>query len=66
MTSEQLERIFDEFYRAHATNVGIGSVGLGLSISKRIIEKHEGRIWAESEGPGKGSVFKFELKKGKL
>ena len=64
MTQEQLERIFDEFYRAHATNVGIGSVGLGLSISKRIIEKHKGRIWAESEGPGKGSTFKFELKKG--
>jgi signal transduction histidine kinase len=63
MTPEQLDRIFDEFYRAHSTNVGIGSVGLGLSISKRIIEQHGGRIWAESKGPGKGSTFKFELKK---
>ena len=37
MTEKQLERIFDEFYRAHSTNIGVGSVGLGLSISKRII-----------------------------
>jgi signal transduction histidine kinase/uncharacterized protein YdbL (DUF1318 family) len=65
MTDKQLERIFDEFYRAHSTNIGIGSVGLGLSISKRIIEQHGGRIWAESEGLGKGSTFKFKLKKGK-
>jgi two-component system phosphate regulon sensor histidine kinase PhoR len=63
MTQEQLDRIFDEFYRAHTTNVETGSVGLGLSISKRIIEQHGGRIWAESKGPGKGSTFKFELRK---
>ena len=63
MTQEQLERIFDEFYRAHSTNVETSSVGLGLSISKRIIEQHGGRIWAESKGPGKGSVFRFELRK---
>jgi two-component system, sensor histidine kinase ChiS len=66
LTAEQIKKIFDKFYRAHSTNVEKGSIGLGLSIAKRIIEIHGGRIWAESEGPGKGSTFKFELKKGKL
>lgn len=66
LTAEQIKKIFDKFYRAHSTNVEKGSIGLGLSIAKRIVEIHGGRIWAESEGPGKGSTFKFELKKGKL
>jgi len=36
-----------------------------LTITKKIIEKHGGHIWAESEGPGKGSTFYFTLKKEK-
>jgi len=35
--------------------------GLGLSISRRLVELMGGRIWAESDGPGKGSVFSFTL-----
>lgn len=35
--------------------------GYGLFIAKGIVEAHSGRIWAESEGPGKGSTFFVEL-----
>ncbi len=55
------EAIFREFYQAGATTRGVreGS-GLGLSITKRLVELHGGRIWVESE-PGKGSCFTFTL-----
>jgi signal transduction histidine kinase len=62
MSPEQLNQIFDEFYKADKKSHDSHSTGLGLSISKRIVEKHGGRIWAESPGPGKGSTFYFTLK----
>jgi signal transduction histidine kinase len=59
--SELMPRIFDRFFRAHGKNKGmLSSVGLGLYISKDIIQKHGGKIWAESV-PGKGSTFHFTL-----
>ena len=61
MTKKQIEYAFDEFYKADDARTDIDSHGLGLNICKRIIEKHGGRIWAESEGPGKGSHFIFTL-----
>ncbi len=61
MTPEQLDEIFNEFYKADVSRHDFSSTGLGLSISKRIIEKHNGRIWAESEGIGKGTIFYFTL-----
>ena len=52
------ERIFDRFHRADTrlsrTTAG---VGLGLFITRSIIQGHGGRIWAESPGPGRGSAF---------
>jgi len=55
----ELDRVFDEFYRGESGEEG---AGLGLSICKRIVEAHGGRIWAESE-EGKGSRFYFTLPK---
>ncbi|HMA83705.1 MAG TPA: ATP-binding protein, partial [Candidatus Thermoplasmatota archaeon] len=61
MTGEQLNHVFDEFYKADESRHNIESSGLGMPICKRIVEKHGGKIWAESEGPGKGSIFYFTL-----
>jgi len=58
----QLDHIFDVFYRIDASrNKDIGGSGLGLSISRQLIEAHGGKIWAESE-LGKGTTFHFTLK----
>jgi len=62
MTETQLKRVFDEFYKADIKTAEYDSTGLGLSICKRIIDKHEGKIWAESPGPRMGSTFYFTLK----
>ncbi|MBU2576009.1 cell wall metabolism sensor histidine kinase WalK, partial [Patescibacteria group bacterium] len=43
------------------TRIHTGGSGLGLFIAKKIIEAHGGRIWAESEGKDKGSMFTFTL-----
>lgn len=65
MTNEQLSKIFDEFYKADESRHEMDSSGLGLSICKRIVEKHGGRIWADSPGIGKGSTFIFTLESGR-
>jgi signal transduction histidine kinase len=59
---DQLERIFEEFHQVedHMTRRH-GGMGLGLSIAKALVEAHDGHIWAESEGPGRGSTFYISL-----
>lgn len=58
IADESLERIFDKFVRGPGDSVS--GTGLGLYISRQIIDAHRGRIWAESE-PGRGSTFRFAL-----
>jgi len=53
-------RIFTKFFRSEARARGIAGVGLGLAISREIVEAHGGRIGFTSE-PGAGSVFWFRL-----
>lgn len=61
---DKLEKIFDEFYQIQPPNTRhYGGLGIGLPIAKGIIEAQNGKIWAESEGLGKGSTFKVELPK---
>lgn len=58
---EVLEQVFEPFRQADATVTRKhGGVGLGLSIAKRFVEMHGGRIWAEST-PGHGSLFAFSI-----
>ncbi|MEN8698574.1 sensor histidine kinase [Bacillus infantis] len=65
ISKEELSRIFDSFYRTDASrNSATGGSGLGLSIARKIIEGHGGRIWAASE-PGEGTSIHFTLKKVK-
>lgn len=52
------EQLFTKFFQADHTKPGSG---LGLTICKKIIEKHGGKVWAKSKGAGKGSTFSFTL-----
>jgi two-component system sensor histidine kinase VicK len=59
----ELERIFEAFYQIKgrpSSSKAPGS-GLGLSLARQIVELHSGRIWAESEGEGRGSRITFTL-----
>ncbi|MHC1744426.1 MAG: ATP-binding protein [Syntrophobacteraceae bacterium] len=62
---ENLERIFEPFEQADSSlNRRFQGTGLGLSLTKNLVELHGGRIWAESEGEGKGAAFHFVLPTG--
>lgn len=69
LEKEELERVFDRFYAGKdSLHHGSGTyqfkargAGLGLSVAKGYVEAHGGRIWAESEGPGRGSRFHVVL-----
>jgi PAS domain S-box-containing protein len=61
INKRHIEKIWDMFYRADLKQTDAGE-GIGLSIVKRIAEKHNGKVWAESE-PGKGSIFYVELQR---
>jgi len=59
LNPDQIEHVFEEFYKADPSRHELDSSGLGLTICKRIVEHHNGKIWVESDGLGKGSTFNF-------
>ena len=62
MSADTLQKIFKKFSRAEGVSkVYTEGTGLGLYVAKEIVKKHNGRIWAESDGEGKGSSFNLEL-----
>ncbi len=56
--AEFIEKVFERFFQKTASSMGIG---VGLTISRDIAVLHDGKIWAESEGPGKGTRFQVEF-----
>lgn len=62
MTKEEIAKLFESFSRGQAgTKLSTEGAGLGLYIARQFVEMHKGKIWAESEGKGKGSTFFVEL-----
>lgn len=62
LTKEQASRLFRPFSQVHDPMTTVrGGTGLGLYISRSLVDLHGGRIWCESDGPGKGSTFTFTL-----
>lgn len=63
MSPDQVERMFEKFYRADASNTAIAGIGLGMAIVKNIVEAHGGRIWVDSH-LGAGTTVSFAIPVG--
>lgn len=63
MSSDQVLRIFDKFYRVNTSNTAVPGTGLGMSIARHIVEAHGGHIWVESM-VGQGTAVHFTLPLG--
>lgn len=62
LDKKELNSLFQKFVRSkEVARIHTEGIGLGLYVARRIVEDHGGRIWAESAGRGKGSIFFVEL-----
>jgi signal transduction histidine kinase len=62
MSEEQLDRVFDKFYRCDSSNTAIGGLGLGMSIVQQIVNDHHGNIEIESAlGKGTSVIIRLPL-----
>lgn len=62
LTAEQRHRVFERFYRVDASRSrALGGSGVGLAICAALADAMDGRVWAESDGPGTGSTFLLAL-----
>ena len=63
---EEIGDLFNKFIRAREANkVNTSGTGLGLYVAKQMVEAHDGKVWAESDGKGRGSQFVIEFPIGK-
>jgi PAS domain S-box-containing protein len=60
IAAENIDKLFDRYYRVDNTAMRFEGLGLGLFISSEILKRHQGSFWIESE-PGTGSTFYFRL-----
>ena len=59
---EYLKHIFEPFKQVDSSlNRRYQGTGLGLSLTKKLVELHGGKIWVESGGEGEGSIFSFTI-----
>ena len=63
ISQDRMEKLFDMTFErsAEAKKSFTSGRGIGLYLSSQVIKAHNGRVWAESEGEGKGSTFYIEL-----
>jgi len=60
--SKNISKVFDEFYKVDEARHDFESTGLGLSIAKKIVELHKGKISIESDGKNKGTTVRFSIR----
>jgi len=62
ISKKEIGGLFEKFVRARdASGININGTGLGLYVAREMVEAHDGKVWAESKGKGKGSTFIIEI-----